>query len=293
MSTQSTPSRNESRELAKEGLGLMVTRRQMLAGAALGLAALALPTPLLDLVPGAKPREAMATGAAYGLENGRYFVILCDENQSYCLVAWSSSTDRYMRVGTYPLDSAGSDKFWLAKCVWGHQYRLQNFYTETYLDRYNAGYNDGTAVGVWAENGGWPQKWWIDSNNNGCVTIVGAQSDTGEYDHKALDTNGLGSNCILWAQDWEDGKGMGSKSVRQRWWLRYADYYFDVNPDDNKYGASYSKGARVKSFDLYARCGSKQTYQASGLEDYCRRDLYGAVYELTNVTYRLTAVSLS
>lgn len=86
---------------------------------------------------------------------------------------------------------------------------------------------------------------------------------------------------------------MGSKSVRQRWWLRYADYYFDVNPDDNKYGASYSKGARVKSFDLYARCGSKQTYQASGLEGYCRRDLYGAVYELTNVTYRLTAVSLS
>lgn len=287
MSAQSTHPRNESRELAKKGAGGAITRRQMIAGAALGLAALALPTPLLDLVPGAKPREAMATGQAY-IENNRYFVILADENQAYCLVAWSGSTASYMRVGTYPLDKAGIDKFWLAENIFAHKYKLKNFCTGTYLDRSGNGYEDGTPVGVWEGNGSAAQGWWVDQNNDGSVAIVGAQktgTGNGDGDVRCLDTNGLGSDCILWYQEAESG-AMGSKNVRQRWWLRYADYYFDVNPDDNKYGVSYSKGARVKSFDLKARCGSKQTYQATGLDDYYRRDLYGAVYELTNVTYR-------
>ena len=60
MSTQSAPPRNIANELAKGGI---VSRRGVLKGALVGagaLAAMSLPTPLLDLVPGAKPKEAMA-----------------------------------------------------------------------------------------------------------------------------------------------------------------------------------------------------------------------------------------
>ncbi len=260
----------------------------MLAGAAVGLAALALPTPLLDLVPGAAPREALATTTAY-IEPDRYFVILAYENHSYCLVAWSGSTASYMRVGTYPMDKAGADKFWLAKHVYVHKYRLKNFFTGTYLDRYGGGYENGTAVGVCAENGSASQCWWVDQNNDGSVTIVGSKktgASDGNGDDHALDTNGLGSNCILWSQDYESSDYLGSTNVRQKWVLRYADYYLDINPDDNKYGVNYSKGAHVKSFDIKCTVGSKQTYKATGIDDYNRRDLYSCVYEITNVKYR-------
>ena len=70
MSMQSTPPRNNTGKLAKGGI---VSRRDVLKGALVGagaLAALAVPTPLLDLMPGAKPREAMA--AAQNVADGIY-----------------------------------------------------------------------------------------------------------------------------------------------------------------------------------------------------------------------------
>ena len=300
MSTHNAPSRNESRELAKEGLGLMVTRRQMLAGAALGLAALALPTPLLDLVPGAKPREAEAwIGMANWLEDGRAYIIAAEANQNYLLVPKAESTSDYNDIRTEHRNTCGTRMFWYAENTGyhypgssetTHQYWLRNWITGKYLDRYANGYYNGCRVGVSGMNKSVDyQKWWCDHNNNDAISIITVGGHTGNgwpTDEMAVDTTGtLGKNCHIWHQDFMDG-WMGSSNVNQRFFFYHADYYFDVNPDENKYGVSYSKGARVKSFALKATVGSKQTYSKTGLEDYNRRDLYGAVYKLTNVTYR-------
>ena len=75
MSTQNTSPRTSTNELAKGGI---VSRRDVLKGALVGagaLAALALPTPLLDIVPGTKPKEAMAAtqNVADGIYAFRWF----------------------------------------------------------------------------------------------------------------------------------------------------------------------------------------------------------------------------
>ena len=85
MSTQNTSPRNSTNELAKGGI---VSRRDLLKGALVGagaLAALALPTPLLDIVPGTKPKEAMAAtqNVADGIYAFRYYA---DSNWSLDLL---------------------------------------------------------------------------------------------------------------------------------------------------------------------------------------------------------------
>ena len=291
MSTQSTPTKNNTGELAKEGLGLMVTRRQMLVGGLVALGAMAVPTPLLDLVPGAKPREAQAAWSNTDLPTDRWFVIKPENDSNrygadvYSLVCWSSSTDSYMRVGTFPVSKSGLDKFWQFERISGNLYYLRNAYNSWYLDLCNGDYNDGGSVGVYPWNGSTCQQWFVDQNNDYSRTFIIHEPDWVNYVDWCLDSTGtLGNSCTIWTQHYESGT-LGSSNINQKWWLDYADYYFDVNGDHNDYG-NYSAGGRVKSYDVKVTCYGRQTYQASGVEDYYRRDFVDSVYEITNVVYR-------
>ena len=78
MSAQSTPPRNNANELAKGGI---VSRRDVLKGALVGagaLAALALPTPLLDIVPGSAPKKALASNQS--ISGGIYAIRWFSDN---------------------------------------------------------------------------------------------------------------------------------------------------------------------------------------------------------------------
>ena len=271
----------------------MVTRRQMLVGGLALLGAMALPMPLLDAVPGAKPRDAEAAWSNTDLPTDRWFTIKpqtggnSNRSDPYLLVCWSTSTDSYMRVGTYPCSGAGLDKFWQFERIGGNQYYIRNAYNSWYLDLCNADYNDGGWVGVYPWNGSKAQQWFVDQNDDFSRTFIITEPNGWVNDIDwCLDSTGtLGNSCTVWTQHYESGT-LGSSNVNQKWWLDYADYYFDVNPDYNNYGGTYSAGAHVKSFDIKVTCYGRQTYQKSGAEDYYRRDFVDSVYEITNVKYR-------
>lgn len=214
------------------------------------------------------------------------------KDSSYHLVAWSASKDDYMRCGTYNGTDMGADQFWMfyRQSSASNLYSLKNWWTGTWLDLCNSDYNNGGWVGVWEGNGTRAQQWYVDRNNNSSVTLIIHEPDWSNQIDWALDTTGsLGANVIIYEQAYEWGNwsnGLGSTNVNQQWWLDPADFDFDVNPDDNKYGTTYSNGAHVKSFDMKVTYGSRTTYQEKGLEDYYRRDVVGVTYHITNVKYR-------
>lgn len=212
------------------------------------------------------------------------------KDSSYHFVAWSNSGQSYIRTGTYNGWDLGIDQVWQFEKSSGNLYYVKNWWCGLYMELLNGNYANGTEVGIWEKNGGRFQQWFIDRNNNGSVTFVVHEPNWSNQIDWALDSTGsLGSNCIIYEQAYEYGNwtnGMGSSNVNQQWWLDYADFYFDVNPDDNEYGTSYSNGARVKSFDLKATVNGRERYNEKGLEDYCRREIVTAIYEITNVAYR-------
>lgn len=286
MSDKEEPSLDAS---ARRALALPVSRRQMLAGAAVGLASLALP---LTGLSGLKPREAQAwVGNATWLEDGRAYLIAAEANTDYLLVPRDKSSSSYIYVRTEHKSTVGSRMFWYVENTgnWeGHQYWLRNFITGLYLDRYANNYYDGGKVGVSGCNKSVDyQKFWLDHCENDSIAIIGVGESTGVVkDSLAVDTTGsLGSNVHLWDQSYEE-HWQGSTNVNQRYIFYHADYYLDINPDDNKYGNSYSEGARVKSYDIKVALDGKQTYKATGVSDYNRRDLVTCTYYITNVKYR-------
>lgn len=271
--------RNTTHELSKEGLGLTVTRRQMLVGGLVALGAMAMPTPLLDLVPGAKPREAMAAGPKRDVANAIYEVLAYSDSNYRFIASTGGSgyeSGSTFNTATYYGGSGsdlGSDRYWafghVSDNIQDNQFVIQNWYSLSYL-RWTGDEANGGGVGVtpWVDDA--HSYWYLDENNDGTVTIVGREyHDKGTPDYCIDSSGSLGSLCHMWSQEFETWDGRyGSTNANQKWWLKKANWPFDINPDGNRYGCDYSEGSRIKSFDVKAHIGDITLATRTGCSDF-------------------------
>lgn len=249
--------------------GRLYSRRDMLRMAAAGCG-------LILLGGVSMPSEAWAAGPKRGLENGIYEV-LAYKDQSYRFVTWAGGTERgshaTLDVGTYSKSDLGADRYWaflhVSDSIQDNQFMVQNWYSLGWLRWTGEEANCGKVQTTpWVNDA--HSYWYLDENSDGTITIVGREwRDRGEPDYCIDSSGSLGSNAFVYQQQFETRNGRyGSTNGNQKWILRKADWPFDFNPDHNDYGTNYSKGARVKSFDVKAHIGSTVLAEDHGVSDF-------------------------
>ena len=174
MSTQSTSPRNSTNELAKGGI---VSRRDVLKGALVGagaLAAMAMPTPLMELLPGSAPKKALASNqnVADGIYAFRYFY-----DSGYSLDLPNSNPDP-VNIGLYYSHNCPAAYFVVVYDSDCGGYRISPVCGHTPGMVLTATAGSGNDVRTAKDQALSTQRWTFKQNSNGSWSILSMADPT-------------------------------------------------------------------------------------------------------------------